>query len=331
METQIFSQTDAPKVARRDTVDRSITRYIVCMSDHIEKRDKNSLPGKNIGGVRVSTYPSEGCPTLVRTAGMVYRGAIIPLELTVIQKRADQRAETRNSETYIAGTTVRGQEIYPGDDLSFLLGDHFTQFGFREVEALRGQEWSSGFALDLHRHFFPNWYEWLENGGAPVLLDDWISYVNKGMENTDSDVVISVGTAYLDSAAQFRVNALDYIEKNKQLIQSKRNNDSGGFFVNWSGRARLYAEQLGIGLEDEVTLRDGAKESPSSELLEQLMRERSEDIKLLLQQNDIMREMFTAITGDIVSKKAEPEVAKKPATETAEPEVKAPKKAKDAE
>lgn len=280
--------------------DRTETRYVVCMGDHIETRDKFALQdvGAKLGGVKIGLSETEGCPTLRRTSGMILRGAIAPMETVVLAKRADQRSADGN-ESYIAGTNSRGYTVYPGDDIGFLLSDNFKSFGIVEITALRGKGWDTQMALAVQKHFFPEWAKWLgDDEECPKLLSDWEDFVKRGQQLAPTAVIAMIGDEMLESARLFRQYALDYIEKNRQAILSKRASDTGGFYVSWSNRARLYANQLGIVLEDENKIAENnvSNNGSTNEVLVELMKDRElrmAELELQKQQIALLQNAIT--------------------------------------
>lgn len=302
----VYNTNLGAELGSNTRVDRNITRYVMCIGDHIEPKDKASLEslGANIGGLRVGLTPTEGCPSLRRTNGIILRGAIVPMERVVLPKRADQRSSESNLETYIAGTSIRGYTVYPGDDISYLLSDYYASTGVVEAEALKGIEWTTGAALDAQKHYFPEWLKWLEGKtAAPVLLSDWETFIRSGINSATGPVIERIGEQMIESARLFRQNALDHIERNRQLILSKRSADTGGFYVSWSAKSRLFAKQLGILLEDEnvIAADTAVKASDNTELIAAM----AEDRKLRMEELEAQREQNRLMAESLKPKKKE--------------------------
>lgn len=294
-----FGESIGPGLQQSARINREITRYAFCIGDHIEPTDKRQIAGAGLGGLYVSTYPNEGCPTLRRSRGLILRGAVVPLELVAVPKRADQRAISGTAETYIAGTPIRAQQIYPGDDMAFLLSDTFRESGVVEITPLEGKAWDTQLAQQVQKHFFPKWIEWYENPkDAPVLLSDWEDVIRSGRDNHNFDielgaVIEQIGDQMLESARLFRQNALNYIERNRQMILSRRSADTGGMYVGWQNKSRLYAKQLGIILEDENKLANEAPVNSDStdKLIAALAEDRNirkEELAELKRRNDLL-------------------------------------------
>lgn len=272
---------------------REKTRYVLCMGNHLEPVDqKGFLPmGAYMGGLWVGHSEVEGAPTMRRTNYLCYRGGITPLETRPIPKKADHKAREQQDETFMTGHDVppgtRGYLVYAGDTLNFLQNDSFRPMGVVEIVALQFLPWEQSNALTIQQHFFPDWTKWLRGVDAakiPTLLRDWEGLVQSGIERGKGIAVIeSVGEAMMESARLFRQYASSHIERNRQQIMAKRSVDSGGFYVAWSGRSKLYASQLGVSLEREDDLRPATVQSTGDPGLiaefreERKMRERQMD------------------------------------------------------
>lgn len=258
----VFYKEDNTKLTSRIDVNRELTRYIFSIGDHLEPSDKESHKsvGGKIGGIWVGHSEVEGAPTMKRTNYMMYRGGIIPIETTAVGRKADHREVDRRDENFLQGdgvpAGVRGYTIYAGDSLNYLQSDRFRRKGVVEITGLMGRPWSAGDAKQLQIHFFPDWTKWLaQEAPAPVYLDDWESTIREGSLRATTELESMTGAEMLESGRLFRVYAHAHIERNRQIIQSQRSTNTGGFFVNWNARSLLYAQQLKIQLEKEEEIR----------------------------------------------------------------------------
>lgn len=320
---------DMSKVERTVGVDDRITRYIFCIGDFIVPQDKHQLA--SIGGWAGGYYlGTESFPTAQRTQYFMVRGAIVPLELTVRPVKADQEvsAQMKESRATVGGKAVDRPvyECYPGHDASLALSDEYKEYGFVEIESLRGAHWDDHAAITTQLHFFPQWQEWMR-GEAPIptLLTDWEGLIREGMNNVDerNPLLITVGEQMLESARQFRQYAESVIRYNRELVRKGAND--AGFSVGWQGRAQLFAEQLNVELEPEERVRSIAQtqvdqQAETGKFLRQLAQEMAEDRKATREQ--------TAVLADALSGNA-PKVKPEPAKQADEPKPKPSNKKKE--
>lgn len=250
----------------------------------------------------VSPSETEGAPCLKRTKYMILRGGVIPVENAAVSKKADHREEDGRRENYLSGPNVpagiRGYTVYAGDNMNYLASDRFRQLGVVELTALQGSDWDLGFAREVQLHFFPEWDRWLRGEGEiPVLLGEWEKMVSNGLKTANTEPLMITGEEMLESARLFRVYANTSIERNRQAILSLRTTNTGGFYVGWSEKSRLYAAQLGISLEDETTLKPQTS-ADTTGILEELQKDREIRLAELEEQKAINRALIQKLLGD---------------------------------
>jgi hypothetical protein len=291
----IDNNEDHVSLQSRIIPNRDKTRYVVCLGNHLEDDDLNSFKviGAHMGGLWVSPSEVAGAPTMRRTNYFCYRGGLTPIESRPVPKKADHKARERQDETFMTGDGVppgtRAYMVYAGDTMSFLLSDAWKPMGLVEVSALKYIPWKESHALDIQRHFFPQWDRWLRGAPSPELLNEWEDMVRDAVSRGQGNRVIeSIGSSMIESGRVFRRYANNHIEQNRQRILSQRSIDSGGFYVGWNNRSRNYARQLNISLENEDHLRPvqtyqipTAGDPELMKTMQQQMSQNQEMIKLL--------------------------------------------------
>lgn len=276
-------ETAPIKLQEKLAVNRDLTRYVFCIGDHIEPRDKVSLSsiGAYMGGTYIGASDLEGAPTMKRTRHFLMRGFITPLETTAYPKAADHRPQDLRDETYITmgGNNIRAYTVYPGDSINFLQSDRFRSLGIVELSQLVGKDWETDaeYISWLQKTLFPDMEEWLSGAKMPVLLSDYekilrSSYSRIEESGADLDVLVTIDEA-LESVRLFRNYAMGHIERNRQFMLSLRSNNAQGFYYGWNEKSRLYARQLGVTLEDDTQLNE-EKPSEATDLLKELKAER---------------------------------------------------------
>lgn len=259
--TPLNFEGNETRLTERTAPDRDKTRYVACIGNHLETTDAiqfNSVGGW-AGGVWVGHSEIEGAPTMKRTHHMILRGLFTPLETRAVSKKADHRESEGYRETYLDGPGVpaftRGYTVYAGDDLAYLQSERYRPMGVVEITPLFGVDWNAELRKSLQDFFFPQWAQWQSGEGTvPVLLDDWVGLVQEARRKAQYENHILISEQLSESARLFRIYANNQIERNRQAIQSMRSADHGGQYVGWHNKCRMYAEQLGIVLEDEKTL-----------------------------------------------------------------------------
>lgn len=309
-----YLEFDEPstRLTSRIDLNRDKTRYVACLGNHLETTDARQLTGIGgwAGGVYIGHSEVGGCPTMKRTHYMVLRGMFTPLETTAISKKADHRENEAHRESYLDGPGVpagtRGYTVYAGDDLTYLQSDRYRPMGMVELTPLMGVDWASELRISLQNFFFPEWQLWQKGEGKPpILLADWEDLVKlaRGKSQYESHEMIS--EELLESARLFKDYALTQIEKNRQAIQSMRSADHGGMRVGWHNKCRMFAEQLGIVLEDEKTLAPTASADTTG-----LVTELREDRKIREQELQMQKELNAALIAKITGEKIEIPAAK---------------------
>mgnify|MGYP001590867320 CR=1 FL=1 len=306
-----YAEPDSKIQSRRDP-NRHLTRYVFCIGDHIPPEDKIGLRsvGGWAGGVYVGHSEHGGCPTMKRTKYLILRGAIVPLETTPFPKSNAHRALAPNDEEYLQGSNTRAYTIYAGDSLNDLQAASYRAMGVVEITALSGQDWNTQEARNLQLHFFPQWGEWAKGKGKfPSLLSEWEDLIKDGQTRAVTQAQYTTGEEMMESVRNFRTGALNHIERNRQLMNSTRNVNMGGFSIRWNPRSRLFAAQLGITLEDEVRIAEQNKISPNDEALRReemaLKREeielRRREVELRERDAGVVRETPTAPLPTIIA------------------------------
>ena len=308
-EEQDFYEQDTVKLQTRVDPNRELTRYLFCIGDHIEPRDKQNLMAP-VGGMWIGHSEVEGAPTMKRTRFMLHTCGVTPLENVSIPKKADHRAEKKSEENFLIGKGVpggtRGYMVYAGDSLNYLQNDRFRPQGIVEIFQLMGKEWATGIAEKIQLFFFPDWFAWLRKSKPfPKTIDDRVSIVREAMLKADGDPVLTgIGDLMLESARLFTQFGSSHIERNRQMIQSMRNTNMGGFYIGWTEKTRLFALQLKLRLEDENQLRQeaGGTNIPSNDALIEQMRLdrelREKELEVQKQQNSLLLALVTGkITG----------------------------------
>lgn len=299
-----YQNLDKVELYSKVNPNRDVPRYIFCMGDHIEAKDKISF-NSLIGGIWVGSSEVEGAPTMRRTNFMIHTCGIIPLETTAIGKKADHQAEKKSDEQLLIGKGVpagtRGYTVYAGDTLAFLQSDRFRPLGVVELTHLAGKDWTLGIAEKFQRFYFPEWVSWKSGAKPfPTRLQDREAYVREAMAKAGAgSPEASVGIEMLESSRLFSQFAQKYIERNRQVIMSNRSTNTGGFFFGWTEKSRLFAEQLGIKLEDEAGLR---KEDSSSTSNPDLVEAMKADQELRREEMAAQREQIKLLTMLVAGK-----------------------------
>ena len=247
-------------------------RYVAGLGDFIEPRDKSQLRniGARSGGLRIGDSDTEGAPTLWRTKYIIRRGAFTPLETTSVLAKGDEY-----TSDLLKPKPITERMRYPAADILLLQDDEHLNQGIVEISALRGRPWADGSAKALNRHFFPKFADWLNGEDFPKYLRIYEEMVREARIETDDHATTQ--TELLESARKFRVYALNQIEVNRARIQATRNVDMGGFSISWTGRARLFAEQLEIQLENEKDVAPAPQERADPQVLDE--QKRANDLK----------------------------------------------------
>lgn len=254
----ITYQNEAVAMPPKESYPKEAVRYVACLGDFIVPQDKIQLAsvGARSGGLRVGASDTEGCPTMFRTDFMIRRGCFTPLEPTAIATRTDERN--------IDGKSIGQRQALPGDDMSLLSDDSHREMGIVEITPLRGEVWGTQKAINLNRHFFPDLDAWL-NGTKqfPTLLKDYEEIVSTAV--TDTDELYTIQQELLNGARVFRQYAQNQIDHNRARIEATKAIDMAGFTVGWQPRTRLFAEQLGVTLEDEREIKSSTVTTTDSE------------------------------------------------------------------
>jgi hypothetical protein len=305
-------QGDGPKVISRQDINRELSRYIFCIGDHIEPKDKRAFQSQagHMGGIWISPNEFDGAPCLRRTNYMAIRAGICPLENVSLQKRADHISASKSDEQFLSGKNVpagaRGYIRYAGEDANFLGNNRFRDLGLVEIPTLVGVEWSTGLVRALNLHFFPDYDNWLQRREKiPVLISDMETLIQAGMRGALNETQEQVGEAMLESATLFRSYASQQIEKNRQIIMSLRSKDTGGMVFGWTNKVRLFADQLGVKLEDESNLR--GSDSSSTEVIELMKADQELRLQEIVEQRRL-NQMLMLKLGLTDEAAPEPEV-----------------------
>lgn len=295
---QFYEETAVGLTTRQDP-NKDKTRYVFSIGDHIPDDEKRQFESVNafFGGMWVGHSEIAGAPTMRRTHYMLYRGAITPLETTAIPRKADHRPVERSQISYLEGKNVPpnipGYTVYAGDDLNFLQNDNFRPMGVVELQPLRYKTWEQSNARQLQLLLFPRWNDWLMGAKAPNLLDDWVNEVMQSF-NRHPELRVFENDIF-ESQRLFRSYALNHIEQNRQVIMAKRNVDTGGMYIGWNNRSRLYAAQLGVTLEQEDQLRPAAQTTATGDSA--LIREMQEERKLRQQEAEQHRQLIQMLAS----------------------------------
>ncbi len=281
--------------SRRDPT-RELTRYCFSIGDHIEPKDKIQLDsiGGWAGGMWLGASEDNGIPTMWRTKFMLLSGAITPLETRGVPQKADHRPEKANDQEFLSNGS-RAYMVYAGDNMNYLSADRFSGMGIVELSALKGKNWETGEALNLQMHFFPEWNQWASRQKPfPKTIKEWESLIRKGLETARTQDQVTTGEEMLESVRIFRTYALNHIERNRQAIQSMRSVNTGGFYIGWNEKSRLYARQLEVPLEAEEAISRNApdvsaEQKEDRELRRQELEMRREELKLQREQMEMLR------------------------------------------
>lgn len=301
------------RLSTKIDLNRDKIRYVACLGNHLENTDARQLTGIGgwAGGLWVGHSEVEGAVTMHRTHHMILRGLFTPLETRAVMRKADHREVDGHREVYLDGPGIppftRGYTVYAGDELAFLQSDRFRPMGVVEITPLMGVEWNTELRRSLQNFFFPEWNVWQRGeGNIPLLLDDWLTLVKEAQKRAQYENHEIIAEELLESGRLFRVYANNQIERNRQAIQSMRSADHGGQYVGWHNKSRMYAEQLGITLEDEKSIASAAPES--------LLSEMREDRRIREQELQLQRELNAALVAKLTGEKIEiPVVEPKPA------------------
>jgi hypothetical protein len=262
-------------------------RYVFCIGDFIEAGDKRQLRsvGGWAGGLKIGNSETEGAPTMWRSNYIINRACFTPMETVATKAKADidTKADSRFPGVYQVGEDEWVRQIFPGNDIIHLTDASFQEMGLVEISQLADTPFDLGVAQSLNRHFFPELDNWLGGKEAfPVLISDYITIIQKAPIETDAQAVTQ--NEMLESARNFTRYAEAQIEKNYQAIQRSRLTDMGGYGVKWSARTKLFAEQLGRTLEEDIASQiipvdTKAKELELQEEANRLKREELEFLK----------------------------------------------------
>lgn len=237
-------KNDSVAMPPKETYPKEAIRYVACLVDFIIASDKIQLAsvGARSGGLRVGASDTEGCPTMFRTDYMIRRGCFTPLEPTAVVARSDERT--------IDNKWVGQRQALPGNDMMLLGDDSYREMGVVELTSLRKEPWGTNKAMDLNRHFFPEIDEWLSGVKAfPTLLAEYEEIVRNAQIATEEHQILQ--QELLNSARIGRQYMLNQIQANRARIEATKAIDMAGFTIGWQPRTRLFAEQLGITLENE--------------------------------------------------------------------------------
>lgn len=266
-------------------VRKDAPRYVICLGDFMEPRDKQALRdlGTRSGGLRIGPSETEGCPTMWRTNYLIRRGCFTPLELTGVLTRLDEvDKDAKKNQLVINGKDappLPSKNVFPSDDIGTLTDDAFRAMGVVELSKLIDVQWGEGIAQKLNTHFFPDIKYWLDGtADFPTLLKDYENFVRSA--RIESETHETTQRELLESARVFRVYATRQIEQNRSRISSTRDKDMGGFSYQWEERTRLFAAQLGITLEQADTIRPKEEDAP----------DRSREIKAMEEANELKRQ-----------------------------------------
>lgn len=313
-QTADFYNDSATGLSTKTEVNRDKTRYVLVLGDHVEDDDKLGFKslGAHFGGLWVGPSETEGAPTMKRTNYFMYRGGIIPLETTAIPRKADHREVERRNESFLVGENVppgtRGYTVYAGDTLNYLQNDYYKPLGIVELKGLQFLSWQQSNAKSLQTLLFPKWFSWLQGVKAPVTMDDWMQEVLEAFNKTP-DLQTLLGEDILEANRRGRVWMKNHIERNRQAILSKRGADTGGFFVPWNGKSRLYARQLNETLENEGDLNQNRTQSAGDpRILQEMQAERKlrhEELNSQRQLINLLTELVKDKIGDVPAGLAE--------------------------
>lgn len=302
------------RLSNRVDPNRDKTRYVACLGNHLENTDSRQLNsiGGWAGGLYVGHSEVGGAPTLRRTHHMILRGLFSPLETVAISRKADHKEVEAHRESYLDGAKVppftRGYTVYAGDDLAYLQSDRFRPMGVVEISSLMGVDWNSELRKTLQYFFFPEWQIWQRGQGEiPILLSDWEDLVKTAQSKSQYQNHELIAEELLESGRLFRNYALDQIERNRQAIQSMRATDHGGMTIGWHNKCRIFAEQLGIVLEDEKNI-----VAPANANTDGIVAEMREDRKLRQQELDEQKEYNRILLAKLTGETIEPVVTRAP-------------------
>lgn len=287
-----------PQVSESIDVARHVPRYLVTMGDHIVPEDKRQL--RSIGGWVGGFYlGGEKFPCAWRTDFMAFVGGITPFEKRAVTAFADmeitQEMKRKRGQTVDAqgNTQILPDPVYevlPGDDATLLLSDDYKDMGFVEITGLRGVDDNMETSLALQLQFFPEWVQWMsgetdENGqliaAMPTLLSDRETLIRQA--KIENDLHAEAQASLLESCRRFREHAQFIVNTNRELVRKGAND--AGYAVNWQPTPTLYAEQLGIELEPETALRQGAAaDGQLAEVLKQQADNQEKMIQLIANQ-----------------------------------------------
>lgn len=253
---KLYEVDQKVSIGNKQGVSREVTRYLFCIGNHIEPRDRFSLNAP-MGGIWVGHSEVEGAPTMKRTKYMLHACAVTPLETTAIPKKAGHREEKSSDENFLTGpgvpAGVRGYTVYPGNDIGFLQSDRFRNMGVVELTGMAGMAWDSGDPVRIQQILFPSFYTWANDPSSfPKTIKERLEALNP--ECTFEELMAQVR----ESARLFTSYGKNHIEKNRQLIFSMRSVNMGGYTIGWNELSRLYSSQLEVPLEDQDEIKKGA-------------------------------------------------------------------------
>jgi hypothetical protein len=270
------------------------TRYVACIGDFIEPGDKRQLAsaGGWSGGLKVGASETEGAPTMWRSNYIINRACFTPLEVVATKAKADidVTPSSRFPGVYQVGEDEFLRQIVPGRDMAHLNDDSFRVMGVVELTELADVDFGLGKAQALNRLFFPDLDKWLAGQeDFPILISDYETLINKAQVKSDSEAITQ--DQLLESARRFTIYANNQIEMNYQQIQRSRLVDMGGYGVRWSKRTKLFADQLGRTLEDDIASK--VQEVASSDNADMIAVQRQAN-ELKLRELELLEQRFKA-------------------------------------
>ncbi len=226
-----------------------------------------------------------------RSNYIINRACFTPLEVVATEADAgidkgQHDAKTRFPGVYQVDEDKWLREILPGNDIQLLVDSSHREMGVVELSQLADTPFDLGTAQNLNRRFFPELDAWLsgnETTPFPVLISDYVTMVERVSPTSDLEAITK--DEILESARRFTTYASNQIETNFQLIQQSRQGNMSGYSVKWSKRTKMFAEQLGRTLEEDIASQVIPVDTKSKELELQeesnrLKREELEFLKL---------------------------------------------------
>lgn len=279
-------------------------RYVFCIGDFIEQKDKRQLAsaGGWTGGLKIGQNESTGAPTMWRSKGIINRAVFTPLEAQATQAHddIDTRADSRFQGIHQVGD-IWLRQVLPGRDIAYVTDNEHREMGVVEISQLADVAFGLGLAQELNRKFFPELDKWLDGTEPfPTLLSDYETLIQTAKVNSDMELITQ--EEMMESVRRFTQYANAQIEANYQAIQRSRLVDMGGFGVKWSARTRLFAEQLGRTLEDDIASKVAETKNTDETAL------RAREIELREETNRIEREKLELLKMEFEAKSKVAEV-----------------------